>query len=122
MTFTHDYLSEKIDPRTQKRRVMFRYVVDGPDAALDAYSAIQGPHLRTDADTGKLLYFSFSYVGDRATLLVNSDTGKAFPDVSELRKLASLADQFGPAVAASQTALGKLFSGKAEAPAAPKQA
>lgn len=110
ISFLRDYVSKN-------GNVTFVYSVDGSPAGLQAYADAQAEHLVIDDETGKHLWFNINYVGERATLLVNSDNGKCFPDVSEFRKQASLAKQFGPAIAA-QSALGKLFSGKpAEAPA-----
>lgn len=120
ITFNGDYLNGKVDPVTGKPVVVFRYLVDGKQPALDIYKDVQGGFLRECETTGKALWFTTRYCGEQATLLVNPDTGKCFPDMSEFRKLASLAEQFGPQVA--QSAISKLFSKKAEAPAAPKQA
>lgn len=110
ISFLRDYVSKN-------GNVTFVYSVDGSPENLAIYADAQGENLVTDDETGKNLYFTINYAGERATLLVNSDNGKCFPDMSEFRKQASLAKQFGAAVA-SQSALGKLFSGKpAEAPA-----
>lgn len=116
ITFLGDYISKA-------GNVTFRYSVDGKPEALAVFADVQGDYLREDESTGKYLWFTSRYCGDSATLIVNSDTGKIYPDMSEFRKQASLAKQFGGNLGdqIAQTAVSKLFR-KTEQPAEPAPA
>lgn len=102
--------------------VVFRYrVPSGQNAdALAAYEDVQGSYLRTDDESGEHFFFTTRFAGDKAVLLINTDTGKCYPDMSAMRKAASLAEQFGSVVGSS--AVAKLFSAPAQEPAAKKAA
>ena len=98
-----------------KPTVVFRYrVPKGQNAdALTAYEDVQGKYLRTDDESGEHFFFTTRLAGDKAVLIINTDTGKCYPDMSAMRKAASLAEQFGAAVGAGAAA--KLFSAPAPA-------
>lgn len=110
-TFRGDYVSKS-------GNVTFRYAVTGKPEALAIFEDVQDIHHRVDEATGEYLWFTTRYCGDTATLIVNSDTGKIYPDMSEFRKQASLAKQFGGNLGdqIAQSAVSKLFR-KTEQPA-----
>lgn len=100
--------------------VVFRYrIPKGQNAeALEAYADVQGSYFREDEETGDALYFTTKFAGDKATLIINTESGKCYPDMSAMRKAASLAKQFGSVVGAGAAA--KLFSTPAAEPAVKK--
>lgn len=100
--------------------VVFRYrIPKGQNAdALEAYADVQGSYLREDEETGDYFFFSTKFSGDKAELIINTESGKCYPDMSAMRKAASLAKQFGSVVGAGAAA--KLFSTPAAEPAVKK--
>ena len=109
-TFDGDYVSKN-------GNATFRYVVSGKPDAIAAFESVQGEHYR-ESDDGKVLWFTTRYCGDLATLIINEDTGKIYPDMSEYRKQASLAAQFGGNLGdqLAKAAVNKLFGRKADEP------
>lgn len=114
MSFLYDFVSKNGNDR-------FCYAVNGSPEQLTQFAEAMGEWHALDAETGGHLFYSNKYVGEQATLLVDADSGKCFPDVSAFRKQASLVKQFGSA-GADQSALAKLFSTASgpKAPVAPK--
>lgn len=98
---------------------VFRYKVTGKPESLAIFESVQGDNYRVDEATGNILWFTTRFAGDDATLVVNSDTGKCYADMSEYRKQASLAKQFGGNLGdqIAKSAVGKLFR-NAEQPVA----
>lgn len=72
----------------------FRYKVSGSPDALSAYEQAQGQYYTVDDVTGDVLWFTTRYAGEKAILVV-TDAGKIYPDMSTYAKQASLAKQFG---------------------------
>lgn len=110
-----DYLKAPVNVGDEPT-VVFRYriPVKGQKAEdLEAYSDVQGSYLRADEETGDLFFFTTRFAGDKAVLIVNTETGKCYPDMSAMRKAASLAKQFGSVVGGSAAA--KLFGSQAPA-------
>jgi hypothetical protein len=107
-TFDGDYVSKN-------GNATFRYVVSGKPDAIAAFESVQGDYYRENED-GKALWFTTRYAGDDATLIVNEDTGKVYPDMSEYRKQASLAAQFGGSLGdqLAKAAVSKLFGRKTD--------
>jgi adenine specific DNA methylase Mod len=77
---------------------VFRYVVSGTDAEVQAYSDAQGDNLRLDEQTGKPIWFSTRYIADNVSLIITTDNNVVADD-TELSKLESLVKQFGVDVA-----------------------
>ena len=109
ITFAGSYISKNGND-------VFRYHVTGKPDALSAYEDAQGDNYRVD-DEGNVLWFTTRFAGDTGTLVVNGDTGRIYADMSEFRKQASLAKQFGGNLGdqIAAAAVGKLF-GKAIEP------
>ena len=98
--------------RSKNGTPTFVYEVEGSKAELEAYQEAQGVHYREDEDTGKPLFFTTRFAGNRIDLIVTA-SGNVIPDTSEMDKANSLAEQFdgklGDAIAAE--AARKLMSG-----------
>ena len=101
--------------------VVFVYRVSGKADAMEAYADAQGSNLREDED-GTPLYFSTKFAGDTCTLLINTDKGTVYPDMSAFRRQASLAKQFGGSLGdkIAANAFGKLFGAVSQPATAPK--
>ena len=125
ITIVRDYVKYDYDASGNRLedtgRPVFVYAVDGTRANLDAYADAQGSSHRVDEATGKDLWFTGKYCGETGTLLVNTDKGTMYPDMSAFRRQASLAAQFGGNLGnqIAQTALGKLFRVNDTEPAKP---
>jgi hypothetical protein len=113
--------------RSKKGNIVFVYSVEGTEKDMQAYEESVGENIRHDEVSGKPLYFTTRYAGDRISLLITSN-GNVVVDTSEFDKAASLASQFGGnlgqslADAAAAKLLGNLGSSvqvtaKAEQPA-----
>lgn len=73
---------------------VFVYTLSGTKEAEARYKEIQGDFLRTDEGTGKDLYFSTRFNGNKCTMII-TEKGNVVPDMSEFNKAASLAKQYG---------------------------
>ena len=78
--------------------LVFRYQVSGTPEEIQQYSDAQGDNLVMDETTGKPLYFTTRYVSDNIKLLITSE-GKVATDDTEIAKIASLVESYGPDVA-----------------------
>lgn len=78
--------------------IRFTYVVKGNAEDLKRYTDAQGDFVRTDDVTGELLYFTKNYIADDIKLVITKD-GKVVTDDSDIAKMQSLIQQFGPDVA-----------------------
>ena len=79
--------------RSKNGTPTFVYAVTGSAEAHAAYAEAQGSFLRTDENTGEVLWFTTRFVGDKCDLLV-TDTGKVIADMSKFEQAASLCEQF----------------------------
>jgi hypothetical protein len=77
---------------------VFRFTVSGNEQELKAYEDAQGDSYRLDEKTGKPLWFTTRYTGDSVNLIITSNN-QVVADDTELSKLQSLVEQFGPDVA-----------------------
>lgn len=78
-----------------KRRTMYVYKVTGSKAEMEEF--LDSDSAKTiDADSGDNLLITTRYGGERVKLVLTKDNRVTF-DQSELRKVASLAQQFGEA-------------------------
>lgn len=78
--------------------VVFRYAVSGSKEDIKAFEESMGDNLKLDDESGKPIYFSTRYVSDDIKLLITSE-GKVVTDDTEITKLQSLIQQYGPEVA-----------------------
>jgi len=77
---------------------VFRFTVSGTEQDLKAYEDAQGDSYRLDEKTGKPLWFTTRYIADNVNLII-TDNNNVVADDTELSKLQSLVQQFGPDVA-----------------------
>ena len=77
---------------------VFRFNVFGNETELKQFEDAQGDNYRVDETTGKPMWFSTRYVGDNVNLIITSNN-QVVADDTELSKLQSLVEQFGPDVA-----------------------
>jgi hypothetical protein len=94
-------LQAKLDGSYRKATTgtkVFRFTVSGTEQDLKAYEEAQGDSYRLDEKTGKPLWFTTRYIGDSVKLII-TDNNNVVADDTELSKLQSLVDQFGPDVA-----------------------
>lgn len=77
---------------------VFRYEVTGSEKELEAYAEAQGENVRYDEETGKPIWFTTRYISDNVNLIITSNNSVVADD-TELSKLQSLVEQFGPDVA-----------------------
>ena len=77
---------------------VFRFTVSGTEQDLKAYEDAQGDSYRLDEKTGKPLWFTTRYTGDSVNLIITSNN-QVVADDTELSKLQSLVEQYGPDVA-----------------------
>lgn len=117
-TILRDYVK---NGGTPDERTVFVYGVKGSKEALEAYADVQGGNLREDED-GTPLYFTTKFAGETISLLINTDKGTCYADMSAFRRQASLAAQFGGSLgdAIAANAFGKLFGGASTPAPAPK--
>lgn len=85
------YLSQY---RSTKGNLVFRYELNGTEAEIAQYQAIQGENFKRDDITSKVLYFTTTFAGPAAKLLFNQANTKVFIDNSEMDALTSLAAQY----------------------------
>ena len=79
--------------RSAKGHTVFVYTVtNAKDAA--AFKTASGDFFREDTTTGKPLWFTTRFIGERGSLIV-TDKGKIYPDLSAFEKAQSLAKQYG---------------------------
>jgi len=78
--------------------LVFRFQVNGTAEEIQKYKDCMGDNLVTDETTGKPLYFTTRYVSDNIKLLITSEN-KVVTDDTEIAKLQSLVEQYGPDVA-----------------------
>ena len=74
---------------------VFRFTVSGNASELQEFETAQGDNYRLDETTGKPLWFSTRYVGDNVNLIITSNN-QVVADDTEMSKLQSLVEQFGP--------------------------
>lgn len=100
---------------------VFVYSVEGSAEDLVKLREAQGANHRTDKDTGVDLWFTTRYAGEEAKLIITSNN-KVIADMSEFKKLDSLAKQFGGNLGEqlAKQAASILFKTQS-APAQPKQ-
>lgn len=79
--------------RSKNGTPTFVYGVSGSAEAHAAYAEAQGSFLRTDENTGEVLWFTTRFVGEKCDLLV-TDTGKVIADMSKFEQAASLCEQY----------------------------
>ena len=79
---------------SKKGTDVFVYSVEGTDAELANYKKAQGKNFREDKETGKSLWFTTRYVGEITPLIITSK-GSVIADLREMKKHASLVEQFG---------------------------
>lgn len=100
--FLSSYKKPAVDAGKSATTV-FRFTVTGTESEMKEYKDIQGDNLRVDKETGKPLFFSTRFFGNRMKLIVttNESTGeqRIIADDSELVKIQSLVDTFGADVA-----------------------
>lgn len=103
-----EYISMYVNERGNE---VYRYKVSGSPDAMLAYEEAQGDYYRVDEESGNVLWFTSRYVGEQATLIVNPDNNKIYPDMSEFKKVASLSSQFGGQLGAeiAKQAVSKLL-------------
>lgn len=77
---------------------VFRYTVSGSEKELESYANAQGDNIRYDEETGKPFWFTTRYIADNVKLIITSNNAVVADD-TEMSKLQSLVDQFGPDVA-----------------------
>lgn len=77
---------------------VFRYAVSGSNEDIKAFEECMGDNLKLDDESGKPVYFTTRYVSDNIKLLITSE-GKVVTDDTEVSKLQSLVEQYGPEVA-----------------------
>lgn len=79
--------------RNAKGNIVFRYLVSGSNAELDAYKAAQGDLYRETED-GHPIWFTTRYIGEEGRLIFTSK-GTVVADTSVFDKAASIAAQYG---------------------------
>ena len=77
---------------------VFRYAVSGTQDEIKSYEESMGDNLKLDDESGKPIYFTTRYVSDNIKLLITSE-GNVVTDDTEVSKLQSLVEQYGPEVA-----------------------
>lgn len=80
--------------RSKKGNTTFRYAISGNEKDLKAFEEAQGEFHRVDESTGKPLWFTTRFIGEKGTLLITANN-KVVPDMTEFEKANSLAKQFG---------------------------
>ena len=78
--------------------LVFRFQVNGTAEEIQQYKDCMGDNLVLDNTTGKPLYFTTRYVSDNVKLLITSEN-KVVVDDTEVAKLQSLVQTYGPDVA-----------------------
>jgi len=95
---------------------VFKYAVSGTPEQLEEFKKAQGDNARED-EQGNPLWFTTRFAGKNATLAVAKNSGRVYADTSDIRAVASLADQFsgklGDALASrgADMILGSMFKG-----------
>jgi len=74
--------------------LVYRYELNGTQAEVSAYQAIQGENFKADDQSGKPLFFSTRYHGAVCTLNFNRENTKVFVDTTEIDALQNLAAQY----------------------------
>lgn len=77
---------------------VFVYNVSGSEKELEAFEAAEGDNYRLDEKTNKPIWFTTRFVDDNINLVI-TENNRVVADDSELSKLQSLIEQFGPDVA-----------------------
>ncbi len=97
--------------RNSKATLVFRYLVLGTVAELEAYKTAQGEFYRENDDK-KPLFFSSRSAGDSADLII-TQKGKVIVDMSKFDSAASLVAQYGGNLGAelAKSAVAMLLSG-----------
>ena len=97
---------------------VFVYKVTGSPEQLNAYEEAQGERYRVDEETGHVLWFTTRYAGDKVDILINTDNGKIYADMTEFNKVASLTEQFGGEMGKeiARQAVDRLFGKKSSTP------
>lgn len=82
------------------KRVFFVYIVSGTQEELESFRVAQAANYKVGDDPkrpnefGKPLWFSLDYHGEICTVNI-SKNNKVYADNSEMRKMASIAKQYG---------------------------
>lgn len=74
--------------------LVYRYELNGTQAEISAYQAIQGENFKLDDKSGKPLFFSTRYHGAVCTINFNRENTKVFVDTTEIDALQNLAAQY----------------------------
>jgi hypothetical protein len=90
------YLRQYVKAETGN--TVYVYTVDGTPEELAQYKSVQGSNYIEDRETGSVLWFTTKFAMNKCTLMFNQDGTKVFADMSEIDRLASLANQTGGAV------------------------
>ena len=77
---------------------VFRYLVSGNDQEIQQYTDCTGDNLVVDDNTGKPIFFTTRYIADNIKLVITSNNNVVADD-TEISKLQSLVEQYGPDVA-----------------------
>jgi|LauGreDrversion4_2_1035121.scaffolds.fasta_scaffold1456614_2 hypothetical protein len=77
---------------------VFRYLVSGTDKDIQQYTECAGENIVVDDTTGKPIFFTTRYIADSIKLIVTSNNNVVADD-TEISKLQSLVEQYGPDVA-----------------------
>ncbi len=108
----------KLD-RNQNPIDVFVYKITGTKSALARYEELQGDNYREDEETGDVLFFSTRYFGESGNIIITAND-KIAPDLSAVKKQASLVNQFGGQIgeALAQKIADQLLGVKATTPPA----
>lgn len=77
---------------------VFRYLVNGTDKDIQQYTESVGDNIVLDPETGKPVFFTTRYVSDNIKLKITSNNNVIVDD-TDVAKLQSLVEQYGPDVA-----------------------
>jgi hypothetical protein len=116
------YLRQYVKAETGN--TVYVYIVNGTPEELAQFKSVQGSNYIEDKDTGSALWFTTKYAMNNCTLMFNQSGTKVFADLSEIDRLASLANQTGGAVGealAQQVASMILGKAGANVPTPPVQ-
>jgi len=80
--------------RSKNGNTVFTYEVSGTTEELEQFKSVQGDYYREDDESGKPLWFSTNFVGEKADLIITR-SGKVIADMSKFDQAHSLAAQYG---------------------------
>lgn len=78
--------------RSKAGNTTFVYNVSGTPENLEAYKLAQGDYFRVDDVTGKVLYFTTSWNGEKLDLIITTN-GKVITDTSATDKLVAVVNR-----------------------------